>query len=205
MFSQNNTLQSNKVFHNQDDGIVFKEMDNNAVQDNVVYNNRTGISMDNANNNKVTGNLLAANLTGLDFTAGSDYNLFTRNSWERNQEQVNMTDPGHNRWDDGQQGNYWSDYTGNDFNNDGIGDEPYWQNNLSEYLVKQFPMVKLLFNSPALQAVAAAEKAFPVLHPPGAVDNFPLVVPSVNSTGLPISWQPNFSAIPSEQDDLMGM
>jgi len=30
-----------------------------------------------------------------------------------------------NFWDNGVRGNYWSDYTGTDANNDDIGDTPY--------------------------------------------------------------------------------
>jgi len=58
-----------------------------------------------------------------------DHNDFVDNgtfatywNWQRGQ----ATDyPGGNAWDDGRQGNYWSDYGGLDNNGDGVGDSPY--------------------------------------------------------------------------------
>jgi hypothetical protein len=40
-----------------------------------------------------------------------------------------------NIWDNGTTGNYWSDYVGQDVNNDGIGDSPYIinENNQDNY------------------------------------------------------------------------
>ena len=48
--------------------------------------------------------------------------IFHNNFMENNQ---NAYDEGTNIWDDGERGNYWDDYTGEDSNGDGIGDTPY--------------------------------------------------------------------------------
>jgi hypothetical protein len=62
-----------------------------------------------------------------------------------------------NNWDNGQFGNYWSDYNGTDNNNDGFGDTPYFiqENNqdnyplmnpvdIEEFIIPEFPSWTIL-------------------------------------------------------------
>lgn len=202
MYSKFNEVRFNETYRNTYDGILGRDVDDTKYEGNIIYNNRQGFFMYNTNRNAFTNNVMAANLTGLQLTGGSDNNLFFENSWVKNKQQVKLLDPVSNRWDNGQKGNYWSDYTGYDLDNNGYGDSAYWQNRLVEYLVEKFPLVKLLFNSPAMQAIEAAEKAFPVLHPPGVVDKFPLIQPvQIDLDKLDINWQLKFSINPSEEED----
>ncbi|MFA5364293.1 MAG: NosD domain-containing protein [Candidatus Bathyarchaeia archaeon] len=59
----------------------------------------------------------------------SGNNTFYRNNFVNNSVQVDISKPGAdektNFWDNGKEGNYWSDYYGTDANGDGIGDTPF--------------------------------------------------------------------------------
>jgi hypothetical protein len=75
------------------------------------------------------------------FMPTSSNNLFYHNSYVNNSRQVYITPPGFaipdsiNVWDNGVDGNYWSDYVGVDNNGDGLGDSPYFmdENNQDNY------------------------------------------------------------------------
>jgi len=82
----------------------------------------SGIQFDRSNDNTITYN----NITGCEqgvSLLNSTNNLFHHNNFKNNQKQVQ--DDGTNRFDDGTDGNYWSDYIGFDLNKDGKGDLPY--------------------------------------------------------------------------------
>ncbi len=51
-------------------------------------------------------------------------NVIHHNNFINNAPQAGV-DTFHNTWDDGREGNYWSDYNGTDSNHDGAGDAPY--------------------------------------------------------------------------------
>jgi parallel beta-helix repeat protein len=103
-------------------GMTFFESNNNSVVDNRVSNNNVGVCLYNS-----TGNIFY-------------HNLFANNS---RQVVSNFYDPfspssgsySINSWNNGFEGNYWSDYDGTDANHDGIGDTPYVidANNVDHY------------------------------------------------------------------------
>jgi len=110
---------------------------NNTFVGNSVSECVVGVLLSGANNS-VTRNYVARNEIGLFFgttESGSvPLNLtVSHNSFNNNirqlggclcQEQYNASEPIHT-WDDGKEGNYWSDYNGTDHNRDGIGDTAY--------------------------------------------------------------------------------
>ncbi len=109
---------------------------NNTITGNSVTDNIVGILL-SGDHNTITSNYIANNEEGIFFGVNTPGNeplniVLTRNSFVDNDvqfsgcfcETYNPEEAVHN-WDDGSKGNYWSDYTGVDINEDGIGDTPY--------------------------------------------------------------------------------
>ena len=145
-FSSDNTLSGNNVssrfgiylyssfsdvVHNnsftagQGTGIVLESSPSNILFDNNVANNPGGILLLSSSNNVLSGNNISANIDGFRLESSSVgnrifHNNFLNNNWQTDNE-FNWT----NIWDNGLEGNYWSDYNGTDLDQDGIGDTPY--------------------------------------------------------------------------------
>jgi parallel beta-helix repeat protein len=110
---------------------------NNTITGNGVSNNIVGILL-SGSNQTVTRNYIADNNRGLFFGFNNKGDIIpsdiviNHNDFQNNVVQLNgceckdynTTEPPHS-WDDGRQGNFWSDYTGTDVNGDGVGDTRY--------------------------------------------------------------------------------
>lgn len=104
-------------------GICLQESRNNTVESNVTPNNEKGISLYKADNNNVTRNTISNNLYGIRLFASS-FNEVFHNNLVGNTNHVSLINSYLNVWDNGFEGNFWSNYTGSDVDRDGLGDTP---------------------------------------------------------------------------------
>ena len=104
-------------------GICLEDSYYNVVEGNVAGNCEKGISLYKADNNNLTGNTILNSLYGVRLYS-SHFNEFFHNNLIENTHQADLISSYSNVWDNGFEGNFWSDYVGSDINRDGIGDTP---------------------------------------------------------------------------------
>ena len=120
--SSSNVVCGNTISSNYD-GIYLYSSSSNVVSGNVIlHNNFAGMSLYYSSSNVVCGNTILSNYPGIDLALLSNYNIIYHNNFN-NTDQVWSEST--NVWNYDDEGNYWSDYTGQDLNKDGIGDDPY--------------------------------------------------------------------------------
>jgi parallel beta-helix repeat protein len=128
LFGSNNVLSGNNVSANNGDGIRLELSSYNTLSANVLKGNLQGIFLDHSWNNTLVGNSISEN-TGVGIClSSSSNNSIHHNNLASNTNQIlimHYGDPSVNVWDNGFEGNYWSNYTSLDSDRDGIGDVQY--------------------------------------------------------------------------------
>jgi nitrous oxidase accessory protein len=171
------TVRNNIAWGNSDHGIMLRTMQDSLIENNIVAGNGRGFFIYDAEFNTIRNNAVIDNQTGLHLAAGSRNNFVDGNDVIANQEQVKYVASADVQWGT-KQGNYWSNYSGWDQNGDGIGDVPYEANDVVDRLTWEYPLVKLLLSSPAIQTLRFVARQFPLLRAPSIVDQHPRMQPA---------------------------
>lgn len=144
--SGNITVCGSTITNNAKWGIMLHYgSSSNFLSDNIVMNNGNGFYLDagiylvGTSDNFLFGNTIADNLpNGIVLTSNSVNNTFFHNNMINNQIYATGAAAWEWVWDNGAEGNYWSGYTGNDLNGDGIGDTPH---RIGEHNQDEYPLI----------------------------------------------------------------
>jgi nitrous oxidase accessory protein len=174
MYSNRIRFRRNRFVHNRgfaSVGLLLKACDDVVAEANLVADNARGIFLEGSYRNRFTGNLIAKSDMALVIFDSSGGNVFAGNAFVGNLTPLSLSGK---RTDTRFDGNYWSDHGEPDLDGDGIADRPYRLSNIFDHLRGNLTAADLFSQSAAAAALAAAERAFPVLDPLPVVDARPL-------------------------------
>ena len=189
MYSSGVRITGNRLLRNRGPsgyGIGLKETDRFSVVDNLIVGNRSGVYIDGspftaAQPGDFRGNTLASNDVGMTFLPSARGNQVVGNNFIDNIDQIAVAGRGDlaaNRFWLGEQGNFWSDYSGYDLDQNGVGDFVHEPGTLFENLMDREPNLRLFLFSPAQQAVEFVGRAVPSVRPEAKFsDEVPLMRP----------------------------
>ena len=120
----------------------------NSISDNSIVNNGgAGLWYFGSSHNNMLSNNVADNQISMYFELQCRNNTIYHNNFVNNELQFFPDIDSVNSWDNGVEGNYWSNYNGTDDDGNGIGDTQYVidENNqdnyplITEYIIPEFP------------------------------------------------------------------
>jgi len=140
-WSSYNTISGNEITNNTIGISLYDNSNNNWVSENDITSNKRGIHLEHSNDNTFSENDITSNKRGLYLTFMPSGNRFYHNNFENNTQNVESWEPDYtNFWDNGVEGNYWSDYKdrypeAKELDDSGIWDTPYVidENNQDNY------------------------------------------------------------------------
>jgi len=139
---ENITVQNLKITNNGD-GIFLAFTNQSTIIGNTITKNNNGVKFWSSSNNHVLGNNIRENGNGIFFSGASFLDVFHYPSPNNTIYHNNFIDNGNNVgdvagswwiqgstpavniWDNGSEGNFWSNYNGTDQDSNGLGETPY--------------------------------------------------------------------------------
>lgn len=178
MFSKRLVINNNSMINNSDHGMLLRAIYDSKIHGNIAYGNNKGIFVNDSDFNEITDNWVENNAIGVAVMAGAEGTQVTGNNFVSNPVQVLFSWRFSIYWNNEEQGNYWSDYLGWDYDGDEIGDRIYYASNRMDHLMQRHPKMRLLALSPVIQLLQALESRFPILRSASVIDKKPAMRPT---------------------------
>ncbi len=173
MYSKNIEVKENFFEKSKDAnsyGILLKDITDSEFVNNVFRENTIGITADNATRNKFISNQFLQNGWAFNMMGNCEFNKVTGNNFIGNVFDLSTnTRENLNTYEK----NFWDAYKGFDLDRDGNGDKPYLPVRFFSYWVNIYPFLMVLFQSPVIEFLEIAERAFPVMTPVELKDKYP--------------------------------
>lgn len=179
MFSKRIQLEQN-IFENNRGyrafGMFFQTVEDSVVENNLFFNNSIGINSDLSRGNIFRKNTIVQNDIGMEILGSNWDDVIYENSFVDNLQQALVNEIKINdQWYHENSGNYWSDYSGIDFEKDGIGDTEHHSGSAFEFFMYKYPHFRLFVESPTAKMLQTVDKMFPVIERAEVVDPYPLL------------------------------
>jgi len=116
-------ISNNTIRENGNNGLELRGTSRgNIVANTITSNSYAGIHISEGDDNTLRSNTITYNFVGARIASANTPSTFYHNNFINNTYQVQ--DFGYSKWDNEtlKRGNFWSDYTGEDLNGDGVGD-----------------------------------------------------------------------------------
>ena len=151
-------------------GVLVKDITDSEFTNNTFQDNTIGVAADNSTRNKFLSNRFLRNGWAFNIMGNCESNEVRGNNFIGNvfdlstnsRENLNTYDK-----------NFWDAYKGFDLDRDGTGDKPYLPVRFFSYWVNIYPFLMVLFQSPVIEFLEIAERAFPVMTPVELKDKYP--------------------------------